>query len=814
MSAETTTPPGTPPRDFSVPPADAPRALWTLSPVPSRSGSEEPINLLDGGEAREAVEEIVWQREEVGLVEYQKGPRRRHRKTTTEEKGTPGKPSWIWGTKLVFFESRKDQWLQASEAEGGPGAFYTKVTRLYMLKYPEGMRDNQDLERDIPDPPDALARRVVNSNEPSDVVRARAKDHKRIRDRVAGWYRTKFGSLVNNAKKDFVKLFSGTLSAAPPKPGRPQLLHFYSRKFYNERIKQRFVDRMQALKRRAEYTGDPEPEALAVLPIVRKEAWEDETPGFQEEVREALEREYKMAVKGWEASLADSPTRTPEEMAATLANAAFYLQPFVDAIHERFGMVASLLIAGPVGKLGGAIGMQSVHSGTTKGLAPLTWPLHDRIGFAEVERSMVAFAKDCFSDAECRARAVTSTTSAPAPTTSSNAAASTSSGPRSDYLMNGWGNRMGNEDTSGGYEGDGDNAAVNAEKNEGKNGEEGGSVGSAEQLLREEAGPSGGEEAVPTGDGAEEGEGSGAQGEEAEDDEATVFRKKIDAMWQRNDRSEWSYELNRAHVGFERGKYWGGIEWARCVSGLYDFEGAMGWEEEGGRVTTVGRPTVFQDWFARQRQWWSPMSIGTVGSVGEEGTYADVWWSWWRSIQPGERIWDEGELSCPPEADWTELRRLHGKNGFVLILAALLWWGDVVGKDDTQKKDPLAFLQWERAVMDVTWVLGELQAPIKGKGVRGKPAKGKQPKKRTRAEMQKEPEEGMDEHEAEGLSAPAKKGRKAKKTVSDATEGYACTKEDENGVGVRRAGNEIKASVAHLERRRRLILRQGKCQAR
>ncbi|KAJ7121795.1 hypothetical protein C8R43DRAFT_900157 [Mycena crocata] len=144
----------------------------------------------------------------------------------------------------------------------------------------------------------------------------------------------------------------------------------------------------------------------------------------------------------------------------------------------------------------------------------------------------------------------------------------------------------------------------------------------------------------------------------------------------------------------------------------------MGWKEEGGKVTTVGRPTVFQSWFGRQRQWWSPMPIGEVGSVGKEGTYADVWWSWWRSIQPGARIWDNGELSCPPDADWTDLRELHGKNGFVLILGALLWWGDVVGKDDAQKENPLDFLNWERAVMDVTWVLEEMQATVKGKGVR------------------------------------------------------------------------------------------------
>jgi hypothetical protein len=41
-----------------------------------------------------------------------------------------------------------------------------------------------------------------------------------------------------------------------------------------------------------------------------------------------------------------------------LENAAFYLQPFVDAIQEKFGMCASILLAGPIGICGGKIGVQ------------------------------------------------------------------------------------------------------------------------------------------------------------------------------------------------------------------------------------------------------------------------------------------------------------------------------------------------------------------------------------------------------------------------------------------------------------------------
>jgi hypothetical protein len=141
----------------------------------------------------------------------------------------------------------------------------------------------------------------------------------------------------------------------------------------------------------------------------------------------------------------------------TLENAAYYLQLFVDTIQQRFGMVATVLLCGPIRMRGGQIGMQrwvvvdalitirhnthavtftqnSVHAGATLGIAPVDWPTSDWQGFQDVERSMVGFASKCFSeynwysmldrnaetktcvaDAECRARALPGTAALPQP---------------------------------------------------------------------------------------------------------------------------------------------------------------------------------------------------------------------------------------------------------------------------------------------------------------------------------------------------------------------------------------------------------------
>lgn len=63
-----------------------------------------------------------------------------------------GKKGWVFGTKIAFFESRKDEWLAAVK-RGKPGDFYSKVTRMYKIKY-EDLPYDQDLAEDIDDPED------------------------------------------------------------------------------------------------------------------------------------------------------------------------------------------------------------------------------------------------------------------------------------------------------------------------------------------------------------------------------------------------------------------------------------------------------------------------------------------------------------------------------------------------------------------------------------------------------------------------------------------------------------------------------------
>jgi hypothetical protein len=73
----------------------------------------------------------------------------------------PGKIGWIWGTKLTFFEARKDVWVTASETKQS-GNFYLKMAKLYTAKYGIDLGDDEDFEHDVADPPDWVADKVTN----------------------------------------------------------------------------------------------------------------------------------------------------------------------------------------------------------------------------------------------------------------------------------------------------------------------------------------------------------------------------------------------------------------------------------------------------------------------------------------------------------------------------------------------------------------------------------------------------------------------------------------------------------------------------
>ncbi|KAJ7780817.1 hypothetical protein DFH07DRAFT_765303 [Mycena maculata] len=549
----------------------------------------------------------------------------RHKKG--EAKRAPGKLSWVWGMKKVFFEKRKDAWLCHAEKKDS-GVFYTKIAKLFVLKYGYDLGDDEDFEVDVEDPPDEAAEMVMHEILPEGEGERRSAYKKNLR--------TVSIALVIGKEKKADQIF---LADGPMVPGRAPWT------FYVSLMKEEFERRREALHRRAVYTDEKVLSDLELRGKVTHDVYEAQTAAFKEDLKLQRDKEWTAAVKGWEASLADSPTRMAEEIATNLENAAFYLQPFVDAIMERFGMVAAVLLAGPIGKRGGTIGMQSVHAGVTKGLGPVNWPEFDKLGFAEVEKSMVAFARECFSEAECRARVPRAEIVPQRVDTSKSSSAMEPVAGRSGRNLRAEG---GTEKEKGaGADGGGEGEHEYEHEGEG----EGGGRGEAEGDIHME----------DDGDGAGSRKGS-AGGSAPPVKEGPALQAQIDTLWQRDDRADWTEELGRAHAAKD---------------------GALRYED-GAQMGTTNRPTVVGTWLGRGRKWNMTMDLGTLGDEKDEESFVAV-----KGAQ---------------EADWEGMSRLYGRNRVLHVMATLLWWGDVVADGDNEE----AVERWRLAVEDVQWALKKM----------------------------------------------------------------------------------------------------------
>jgi hypothetical protein len=134
--------------------------------------------------------------------------------------------------------------------------------------------------------------------------------------RIGQWYRDQYGGLLKSDKAAFKDLFTGILDNPPPKPQRPRIEHYFSRKYYDTLVKDVVAERWAAEEERARRAGVTSAKKIDIVAKATAEVWNGQSEEFKQECQLALEREYQQVVKAWEASLADSPTRTADEIAA------------------------------------------------------------------------------------------------------------------------------------------------------------------------------------------------------------------------------------------------------------------------------------------------------------------------------------------------------------------------------------------------------------------------------------------------------------------------------------------------------------------
>ncbi|KAJ7736639.1 hypothetical protein B0H16DRAFT_1730686 [Mycena metata] len=643
-----------------------------------------------------------------------------------------GKVPWIHGTKELFFSRRVDEW-RAAQAQGVVplGRFYKRIANLYILKYGYDMKDHQDLEVDVEDPTDPDAPIPGADSLTKDEASERSTYTETLRKRIGAWYCRTYRGVEENDKHIFADLLKGVGNNGPGYPRKPQPLHLYSRKYYDERVKPRFekawgieVARAEALEQDAEHQ-------IKIRNKVTREVFEEETEEFQAELRLAVETEHAAAVRAWELTRAESPTRTAAEIHGALKNAAFYLEPLADAISEKFQMNCSILLCGPIGNRGGGIDVRSVHAGTTKGLTNEKWHEFDKPGYSATVKSFTVVAS-----------------------TRRNASAAVDDG------------AMANDAGAGAEregEGAGDRTAVRVpappggaplarierDVGGGEAGGQGDGTGAADgRGIGAGGGAStrgdGGDDGAGAGGGGDDGAGAGSGGEPG----ATVTGGETHPVWKPDEEvwaRTWGPEVKKVFASFATAKADLGVPWAKVVEVWVKVEEASGFNNEGGKITTDCRPKEITDFISKGRHWIMVRKITAPGTRDQEGSYAAQWWAWWAAIKA------KGELHT-----------LHGRMGFMLVLLSLLWWGAGGAGGE----------EWGAAAAEVTTTLGE----VLGSGkiltkTPAAPAPKRTAEKRKRAENEGDGNDEEEDNDGEGGNkGPPEKRKRAKRTKKDGGE--------------------------------------------
>ncbi|KAJ7779982.1 hypothetical protein B0H16DRAFT_1711211 [Mycena metata] len=447
------------------------------------------------------------------------GTTRKHIRRTEGKK--PGKISWIHGTKATFFESRAVDWAAAQK--GGSfqvGQFYDNISSLYLQKYGYNMKDEDDLAEDVPDPTDPQARDADAATLTQEEADRRSKIYKELRTRIGQWYRLHYGGGVEQAQHNlFHDMLSAGANMGVPRPAKMQTWQYYSRLHYDKRVKARFEERFKTKVQRAKDLGKEPPWEVGIRGEVTRQAWAEELDDFKAVVTAAQEKEHQQMIRAWEMG---------------------------------FEMNVAIMLCGPVGHLGGAVEVRSVHAGTSGGVNPQKWYNWDPVGYQNAERSMVRFSEETFNVEERRRRIVSATSGTSDPVASGSRAQEGASSARPGSPRDE--QHRGDASPAPGDPPSGESPAAPPPAQQDS------------AALRDSVPPPPQDSPAPR-DSAPPRDSPTPRDSPAPEHKA----------WKRNDMREWPEELRRAHSAFAMGAKWP-VEWAGLVSKFLQTEAGV-WEE-------------------------------------------------------------------------------------------------------------------------------------------------------------------------------------------------------------------------------------------
>jgi hypothetical protein len=148
-----------------------------------------------------------------------------------------------------------------------------------------------------------------------------------------------------------------------------------------------------------------------------------------------------------------------------------------------------------------------------------------------------------------------------------------------------------------------------------------------------------------------------------------------------------------------------GDRWIGCVQEFVDFQKRANFPDTGPSFppATDVHPVQIATWM-KNRCPWKDVEVDDVE------VFRRQWWAWWSLLQPDSQILKD---TPTPDMDWSKLQK-PGKNGFLLIMLALVWWGVASHRDG----------EWSEAVADVKNVLQCMHEAVNESSDKHGPLKG------------------------------------------------------------------------------------------
>lgn len=145
-----------------------------------------------------------------------------------------------------------------------------------------------------------------------------------------------------------------------------------------------------------------------------------------------------------------------------------------------------------------------------------------------------------------------------------------------------------------------------------------------------------------------------------------------------------------------------GPQFSRTLELLCELECGYGFKNKTRGFSVKGRPAQLDAWVRAGRG----SKKAKTPHVSNALAFADVWWTWWLTLQPGWRGSSRPLSKGAYEGSWEPLV-MPGANAMLGPVACLYWWGRTANGVASEQLvvDGGSIETWQDAVEDINYVL-------------------------------------------------------------------------------------------------------------